>query len=103
MVLTTLIAVKPADPSKIHNLALAHVVRRDLHRVAREQAIAAELHAVGQKVVVAAAVVLHVGVGAHGWRICGLPGVAKWPGCVWLVFGVTGVADAGLTVLSGGC
>lgn len=68
MVLAALAAVKPANTGEIRHLPLAHVVRPAVDRVSREVAVAAEFDAVGEQVVVAAAVVADVGVGAHAGR-----------------------------------
>lgn len=65
MILTTLIAIKPAQSITRHNLILAHIDRPDVDRVAREVSVAAELDRVGKDVVVVAAVVEEVGVRAH--------------------------------------
>lgn len=66
MILAAFSTEKPADARELDDLLLAHVVRPAVHGVAGENAIVTEFHTVGQHVVVAAAVVLDVGVGAHG-------------------------------------
>ena len=65
MILTALAAVESTNPSETGHLALAHVVRPAVDRPPGEGAVVAEFNAVAQHVVVAPAVVLDVGVGAH--------------------------------------
>jgi hypothetical protein len=74
VIFTAVAAVESADACEIHGLLLAHVVGPAIDRVAREDPIAAELDAVRDHVVVAAAVILDVSVGAHvddPWKLCG--------------------------------
>lgn len=65
MILAAFSTEKPADARELDDLLLAHVVRPAVHGVAGENAVVAEFYAVGQHVIVAAAVVLDVGIGAH--------------------------------------
>jgi len=72
VIFAAFVAVESADACKVHGLLLAHVVGPAVDRVAREDPIAAELDAVRDHVIVAATVVLNVGIGAHvdGPRRC---------------------------------
>ena len=65
MIFAAFVAVETADACKVYRLLLTHVVGPAIDRVAGEDPIAAELDAVRDHVVVAAAVVLDIGVGAH--------------------------------------